>query len=506
MSRVDESRCGSEQVEVSDHSQFKSSSSLTTDLGGTDSDSDVLCPRVTIGKLPDDVLLEIFVHVIGPSYSTLSGPRRFEDGWRTLVHVYRRWRSVVLASPRRLDLQLFCTNTRPVKKLLDIWPASLPISIYSYHHSWQSPLRGVANLMASLEQQNRVRGICIRGAPNSLLKQFVAMKAFPALTILILTSNDKQAPVLPDSFLGGSAPRLREIHLTGIPFPGIGKLLLSTTDLVTLYLWDIPHSGYISPEAMVSSLSTLARLEKLDLRFRSPRSRAVRENRQASLLTRVVLPALIELYFTGDSEYLEDIVSRIDVPLLNNVDITFFNQLVFDTPQLRHFVSRAGISKAPDCVHIFFDDGHVTVRPFQRLSLKILCEPSDWQLSSLSQLYNSALFPLPTLEQLEIHNLLEYWEEDVENVQWLELLRLFPSLKDLVLLGKSFRFVAVALDELDGESVTEVLPALQNIFIQDPHASEPDDNKAIEAFIATRQLLGSPVTVQHRGGKDQDRY
>jgi hypothetical protein len=503
MLHVDESRCGSEQVEVSDHSQFTSSSWLTTNLGGTDSDQPY--PRVTIGKLPDDVLLEIFVHVIGPSYSTLSGPRRFEDGWRTLVHVYRRWRSVVLASPRRLDLQLFCTNTRPVKKLLDIWPPSLPVSIYAYHHSWQSPLRGVTDLMAALEQQNRVREICIRGAPNSLLKQFVAMKPFPALTILILTSNDKQAPVLPDSFLGGSAPRLREIHLTGIPFPGLGKLLLSTTDLVTLYLWDIPHSGYISPEAMVVGLSTLTRLEKLDLRFRSPRSRAVRETRQPSPLTRVVLPALIELYFTGDSEYLEDIVSRIDAPLLNNMDVTFFNQLVFDTPQLRLFISRAGISKAPDCAQIFFDDGHVTVRPFQRLSFKILCEPSDWQLSSLSQLYNAALFPLPALEHLEIHNLLECWEDNMENVQWLELLRLFPSLKDLVLLGKSFKFIAPALDELDGESVTEVLPALQNIFIQDPQSSKPD-NEAIGVFIATRQLLGSPVTVQHRDGKDQDRY
>jgi len=211
------------------------------------------------------------------------------------------------------------------------------------------------------------------------------------------------------------------------------------------------------------------------------------------------------LYFTGDSEYLEDIVSRIDAPLLNNMDVTFFNQLVFDTPQLRHFISRAGIFKAPDCAHIFFDDGHVTVRPFQRLSLNILCEPSDWQLSSLSQLYNSALFPLPALEHLEIHNLLEYWEDDMENVQWVELLRLFPSLKDLVLLGKSVRFIAPALGELDGESVTEVLPALQNIFIQDPQPSEPD-NQAIGVFIATRQLLGSPVTVQHRDGKDQDRY
>ena len=328
------------------------------------------------------------------------------------------------------------------------------------------------------------------------------MKPFPALTVLDLLSNDEKAPVLPDSFLGGSAPRLREIWLRSIPYPGLGKLLLSTTDLVTLSLLDFPHSGHISPEAMVVGLSTLTRLERLEVGYRSPRSRAVRENRHPSPLTRAVLPALIRLQFKGDGEYVEDIVSRIDAPLLHNMDITFFNQLVFDTPHLRHFISRTGTFSAPDCTRVFFDGDCVTVHPFWMVSLSILCEPSDWQLSSLSQLYNSALFPL-TLERLEIYNRREYWEDDMENVQWLELLRLFPSLKDLVLSNKSFRLVAPALNELDGESTTGVLPVLQNVIIQGPQPSEPD-NKAIGKFIATRQLLGSPITVQHHDSFNLD--
>jgi hypothetical protein len=323
------------------------------------------------------------------------------------------------------------------------------------------------------------------------------MKPFPALTRLVLVSNDAKAPVLPDSFLGGSAPRLRTIWLEGIPFPGLAKLLLSTTDLVTLSLHNIPHSGYISPEAMVVSLSTLTRLEKLGLRFRSPRSRADRENRHPSPQTRVALPALVKLHFKGDSEYVEDIMSRIDAPLLDGMCITFFNQLVFDTPQLRHFINRTGNFKALDCPRIFFYDRHVTVEPFRTLSLRVLCSPSDWQLSSLSQLYISALSPLPTSEGLEIYNRREYWADDMDNVQWMEFLHLFPSVKDLVLSEDSFHLVAPALDELDGESVTGLLPALQNIVLQGPQPSEPD-NKAIGKFIATRQLLGSPVTVQHR--------
>jgi F-box-like len=506
MSHVHETCCGLKQAKVSDYSQVHPDSSVT-DMGDTGSDSDRLYPHMTIDKLPDDVLLEIFVYVVGHQEDyciAIDEPKRHEGGWRTLVHVCKRWRSVVLSSPRRLDLRLFCTNTRPVKKLLDIWPP-LPIYIHADHPGGNSPLRGVTNLLAGLKQQNRVWGIEIWGVPNSLLKKSVAMKPFPALTSLSLSSNDEKAPVIPDLFLGGSAPRLQGIRLEGIPFPGIGKLLLSTTDLVLLSLHDIPHSGYVSPEAIVASLSTLTRLDILFLRFRSPRSRADRENRHPSPLKRFVFPALTLLSLKGDSEYVEDIMSRIDVPLLDDIDITFFNQLVFHTPQLREFINRTGNFKAPDCPRIFFDDRHVTVEPFRTLSLRVLCRPSDWQLSSLSQLYISALSPLPTLEHLEIHNPREYWEDDMENVQWLELLHLFPSVKDLVLSRKSLRLVAPALDELAGESVTEVLPALQNIVLQGSQPSEPDNN-LIGKFISTRQLLGSPVTIQHRDGKDLDDY
>jgi hypothetical protein len=100
MSHVDESCRGAKQVEVSDYPQVPLGSSIT-DLGGTDSDSDGPYPRVTIGKLPDDVLLEIFVYVVGRQvdYFPLTGPRRYEHEWRALVHVCKRWRSVVFSSP-----------------------------------------------------------------------------------------------------------------------------------------------------------------------------------------------------------------------------------------------------------------------------------------------------------------------------------------------------------------------------------------------------------------------
>jgi hypothetical protein len=99
-------------------------------------------------------------------------------------------------------------------------------------------------------------------------------------------------PVIPDSFLDGSAPRLRTSNCHGIPFPGLPKLLLSATHLVNLWLSDIPHSGYISPEAMVALLSVLSSLETLSLQFQSPQSRPDWESRSLPPPKRSILPAL----------------------------------------------------------------------------------------------------------------------------------------------------------------------------------------------------------------------
>jgi hypothetical protein len=55
---------------------------------------------------------------------------------------------------------------------------------------------------------------------------------------------------IPDSFLGGSAPRPRYLSVFGF-ISGVAKPALSATQLVRLWLFNISHSGYVSPEAMV---------------------------------------------------------------------------------------------------------------------------------------------------------------------------------------------------------------------------------------------------------------
>jgi len=455
---------------------------------------------VSIDILPDDVLLEIFDFYVTISQRYLYHEVRV-SAWHKLIHVCQRWRYVVFDSPRRLDLRLLCTQRTPVTNMLAIWPA-LPIFISA---ASPSPASGVTNIISALRQHNRVCTIHISGVPNSLLKEFAAVQEpFPALTELWLSSSDENVPVLPDSFLGGS---LQNLTLLGIPFPGLPKLLLSTHDLVTLCLWSIPRSGYISPEAMGTCLSTLTSLEKLFLGFRSPRSQADRASQRPPPLTRVVLPALTSLQFTGDSEYLEDIVSRLEAPLLSYTEITFFNRLVFDTPLLRHFISRTEIVRAAYQADISCDENTVLFILYSRngteqMTLSISCKPLDWQISSLAQVCSTSFPPLPALESLDIgiHNGRDSpleWQDDMEDTQWLDLLHPFTSVKNLHLSEDSVPFVAPALQELSGGIVTEVLPALQNIFLPSSQPSEPV-KEAIEKFTAARQLSGCPVTVHHR--------
>jgi F-box-like len=219
-----------------------------------------------IDVLPNDVLLEVFdLYMIFPLYG-----KREMEAWQSLAHVCRRWRSLVFRSPCRLNLQLFCTPETPARDKLDIWPA-LPLRIVG-EMTFSS---GIDNIIAALEQSNRVSHVFLYHFACWQLEQVLAQMQipFPELTDLQLTSSDETVPVIPDSFLDGSAPLLQYFHLSGIQFPGLPKLLLSTTRLVYLGLSNIPHSGYISPEAMVALLSPLSSLDELYLGFRSPESR-----------------------------------------------------------------------------------------------------------------------------------------------------------------------------------------------------------------------------------------
>jgi len=443
-----------------------------------------------ICTLPDDVLLEIFSIYV----DCVAWPD--EDAWHTLVHVCQRWRSIVFASPHHLNVQLRCTNKRSALMMLDVWPA-LPIAV-EFRRLPMSRLQVSSNIITALNQRDRIRKIDLSPIPVSLLRKIRAIEEpLPMLTDLKFASQDDTVSLL-DSLLGGSAPRLRSLHLIGIPFPALPKLLLSTAELVTLYASSIPHSLHTSPETIVYILSTLTKLQNLSLGFQSPQPLADNASRLLLPLTRVVLPALTSLHFLDYDEYLEDIVSRIDTPLLDNMTIGTFKRQVFDTRQLRCFISHTEAFKSPHRadIDITGSESSVSLIVFSRGATsdhKLLKFTTQRLRSSFSQFCISALPPLSTLKRLDIRKSRRRWQGPISNRLWVDLLRLFTSVTDLVVSGATGH-VATALQGITVEGVTDVLPALQNLFLEISARSGPNQ-ETIAQFVATRWLSDRPVTV-----------
>ena len=384
-----------------------------------------------------------------------------------------------------------------------MWPP-LPLIIRDYGKRCADERTAVDNLIAALEHSDRVREINLDWYPcpgRGYVTDSAAMqKPFPELTYLILAMNeDESRPILPDSFLGGTAPRLQSLVLQDVPFPGLPKLILSATHLVNLELYCIPCSGYIPPEAMATSFSALTSLETLRLFFRCPPPRPALGSRRPPPLTRSILPNLTYIGFSGTSEYLEEILARIDAPRLDDLNIAFFNQIIFDTTQLFQFARRTPTLRAPERGIITFMP-HAIVIKFHGLSVKILCTTSEWQLSSLEQVCALSLPLVSTLEDLYIEE--KYspppWHDDVEITLWLDVLRPFVAVKNLYISEEFVPRIAPALEELVGGRTTEVLPTLDNIFSKTFQQSRPI-HEGVEKFIAARRLTSHPVAVSPRG-------
>ena len=451
-----------------------------------------------IDSLPDDALLEIFTHYLSEDTESYIDD---VETWHTLVHVCRRWRYIVFESPCWLNLRIRCTTRTRVTTMLSIWPA-LPIVIgehYSDMYSELSFMRGANNIVAALELKDRLHQISFWNYPRFLWERIasVMLGPFPALTSLKITSRDDTIPVavFPDAFLGGSAPRLRSCFFMGIPFPGIHKLLLSADQLVELTLRDTPHSSYISPEHMVTCLSAMPNLKTFWLGFRSCELIPNQSSRWP--LTPAVLPSLVEFSFKGASEYMEGLLPRFDAPLLQKVSIWLFYVPTFETPQLYNFLSRTQIFEACSGASVVFYDDEVYFRHGHQFGLSITGITSSAHWSSFIQICGLSFPPIRTLKRLDVR-LNRYTKYQAVGyggtIQWMEFFRPFTALKYLCLDKNSAWYIVPALrhSHLIAEGATQVLPALQSLFMEglSYHLQE-----TIEEFVTTRQLSGHPVAL-----------
>jgi len=405
--------------------------------------------------------------------------------------------------------------------MLDTWP-ELPIYIHDLGELREEARDDVA---AALKLNHRVSGIRLEKASFSAWETLGSLmrRPFPALTHLwVRQPFHSMNDLISRSFLGGSTPSLRVLLFNGVSFPALPDLLLSAPNLVYLFLHNIPPSGYISPQAMVTVLSALTRLKSLSLTFSSSQPLPDGAIRTPPSHTRPFLRSLTFLRFQGDPEYMEDLVAQMDAPLLGSMEITLFHREVLEVSELAKFVRRADrlslvhraeVTFGSFCISVTLSRNLRKVGP-KTLMLKLACPESDLQLSYLAHFCASCLPTLCPFESLHILvpprpskplrilvSLEHAWIDvmDHPDPQWLELLRLFNNVKNLRLCKIIAPRIARALTWLPEEQSMGVLPALENVFISRLE-SFGYVGEAISEFADARQPFGCPVSIHNWEG------
>jgi hypothetical protein len=82
----------------------------------------------------------------------------------------------------------------------------------------------------------------------------------------------------------------------------------------------------------------------------------------------------------------------------------------------------------------------------------------------------------------------------MENTLWLQLLLPFTVVKNLYLAKEFAPGLVAGLQELIGGRIVEVMPSLQNIFVEGLESSRPFQEN-IGRFVDARQLSGHPIAV-----------
>jgi hypothetical protein len=410
------------------------------------------------------------------------------------------------------------SDKTPVREMLHIWP-DLPLFIDFFDRGVRPDWSGedrLGNIIDALEHHDRVRTVYLQELTSSEFERIITVmqEPFPALTYLSLHKiNWALTSAIPDTFLNGSAPSLQCLTLWGLSFPSLPRILSSASGLTTLELYGIPNAGYISPESIATCLSTLTMLKTLEIDFRSATPDPRRGSGPRPPPTRAVLPALTRLEFQGVSEWLEVLAARIDAPLLDNISITFFSQLVLDISQIVRFIQVGHIELSrPPKLYLSFHPRPIVELDFSWPQGTSHCEVYvHWTMLSIgldSQIYSVVQLckqTLPLFSNVDFLNIkyglprdkdypIIIWLDDVDPAHWLELFHSFTSVKSLEIAVQLEPFIAAALQELTEESAVEVLPMLEELLFE-RYTIDGDVQQGIESLVTARQHSDHPVDV-----------
>jgi len=347
------------------------------------------------------------------------------------------------------------------------------------------------NIVAALQHPKRIWKIELI-VTKSLSEKLepLMQEPFPILSHLEI-SHDRTGWVFPSTFLDGNTPRLRVIHLYDVAFPALPRLHLSVNTITSLGLVNIPSDGYFSPEAIIPCLSMLTQLETLSILFQSP---ILHRDRSIPPLRRAILPSLISFGFRGTSEYLEDLVAKLDAPLMAHISIKFFNQLVFEVPQLFLFIGRAKkVLWAPTEAVVYSSQKGISIgltrgtdiEVHEQSRIEISCRELDWQVSSVAQICGHASLLLSCVERLDIRakSPSPSGLQELDVAQWLELFHSFRGMKELQANSTLGPMIESALQQAAAEAIFGVFPALRRV-----HLGKTQLSTSVEQFIAACHL------------------
>ncbi|KAI0258335.1 hypothetical protein BC834DRAFT_84277 [Gloeopeniophorella convolvens] len=271
-------------------------------------------PRVTIDSLPDDVLLrEAF------DWYRLMAPVPLLHWFQFRpARVCSRWRQIILASPRRLNLYLSCLPGFPITDMIQHSPPCIPLEV-EYATEWNS--QDASELDSLLRHRlDRMKTLILESSFQLKLAPYVAMMntRAPILECLILSSYDFYVR-LPSTFLGDHAPCLQELLLANIlpplPFaPNITQFAFTMTNDVS------PDASWFND--LLTAVCSMCKLNTLSLTLETGSESSslapIEDDHEVA-----VLPRLYMFEFIGTKSQLKAVDSRLGVPDLEDLTTVF---------------------------------------------------------------------------------------------------------------------------------------------------------------------------------------
>jgi hypothetical protein len=392
--------------------------------------------------------------------------------------------------------------------MLAHWGAPLSLILDYYDLYDYATAEDQLGIIFALAHRDRVR--CIRiMQPVPVLKRLVETLhgEFPNLEYLFIERHPHYGPQARNCTIGDipetfQAPRLRYLVMMGFHIPVGSPLFMTVGNPVALSLntcsVDDDH-----PNVLLQPLSVVPQRETRGNTFNHypPNDGIDRRLLQRAIMRRVTL-YLRRFGFQGAKIYLETLLPRVDIRLLERLQLYFFDQEPTDLiMRRRQLISPEEIPPLETVTLTFLKD-HLKVYACcngvigsYTLRMDLGSRHLDWQVARTAQVFHMLRTTFSRAERLNLkydrHSISSEWNNEADRTQWRELLKTFGNVKFLCIEYGLTGQLSRSLQPSKGESPMDLLPKLKRFSYS---ALEHSDN-TFAPFIEARQKAGHLCTV-----------